>query len=74
MKEGWALITGADARLKGLRESFPGVGAGRDMHEALIFIGNDARGLRVRADGLRPAEELLSLISAVSVPPDSTNR
>jgi protein SCO1/2 len=64
-KRGWTLITGADAPLKRLRESFPGVRAGRDVHEAIIFIGNAARGLWVRADGLRPAEELLSLIDAI---------
>jgi protein SCO1/2 len=68
-KRGWTLLTGADAPLKSLRESFPGVRGGRDVHEAIIFIGNAARGLWVRADGLRPAEELLSLIDAIRAPP-----
>ncbi|HEV7903489.1 MAG TPA: SCO family protein [Pyrinomonadaceae bacterium] len=67
-KQGWTLITDADAPFRTLRESFPGVRAGRDVHEAIVFIGNDARGLWVRADGLRPVEELLSLINALSAP------
>jgi cytochrome oxidase Cu insertion factor (SCO1/SenC/PrrC family) len=65
-KEGWTLITGERAPLESLWKSFPGVRTGRDAHEAIIFIGNDARGLWVRADGLRPADELLSLIDTVS--------
>jgi cytochrome oxidase Cu insertion factor (SCO1/SenC/PrrC family) len=72
-KDGWTLITGEQMPLESLRESFPGVRAGRDAHEAIIFIGNDARGLWVRADGLRPVDELLSLIDAVSAPKEAAS-
>jgi protein SCO1/2 len=65
-KEGWTFVTGEHTPLESLRESFPGVRAGRDAHEAIIFIGNDTRGLWVRADGLRPTDEILSLIDTIS--------
>jgi protein SCO1 len=65
-KEGWSFVTGEESTLENLRERFPGVRAGRDTHEALIFVGDDARGLWVRADGLRPTAEILSLIEAVA--------
>lgn len=65
---GWTFVTGATAPLENLRKRFPGVRAGRDVHEALIFIGNDARGLWVRADSLRPTEEILSLVNSIAAP------
>jgi protein SCO1/2 len=65
-KSGWTFVTGAKASLEGLRKAFPGVRAGGDMHDPVIFIGNDASGLWVRADALRPTKELLALIDAVA--------
>jgi cytochrome oxidase Cu insertion factor (SCO1/SenC/PrrC family) len=67
-KGGWTLITGEHIPLESLRESFPGVRAGSDAHEAIIFIGSDTRSLWVRADALRPTGEILSLINTVSTP------
>lgn len=67
-KDGWRFVTGEKALLERLRKAFPGVRAGRDVHESIIFVGNDARGLWVRADGLRPTREILSLVDAVAAP------
>jgi protein SCO1 len=65
-RDGWIFVTGETAAMERLRKAFPGVRAGRDTHESLIFIGNDARRLWVRADGQRPTREILSLLEAVA--------
>jgi protein SCO1/2 len=70
-RRGWTFVTGEKTSLERLRKAFPGVRAGRDAHESIIFVGNDARGLWVRADGLRPTREILSLLDAVAAPADA---
>lgn len=70
-KAGWTFVTGERAALEGLRKAFPGVRAGRDLHDSIIFVGNDARGLWVRADALRPTVEILALLDAVAAPADA---
>ena len=68
-KAGWTFVTGGKTPLENVRGRFPGVRSGRDVHDSIIFIGNDARGLWVRADAIRPTEEILALLDAVAAPP-----
>ena len=65
---GWTLVTGAEGAMKKLVWDFTGEPLGPQLHTPFILIGNDRTGAWVEAEGLSPAEELVSIIDGISDP------
>ena len=62
---GWTLLTGETAEVNKLLTALKGDVPGRGMHTPAIIIYNDASGTWSRANGLAPAEEVMTLIERI---------
>lgn len=62
VKPGWRLVTGDEAELNKLLPQFIGNKAGGGMHEPVIFVGNDKKGVWTGAAGGVTPQELLRVV------------
>jgi len=69
VKPGWTLVTGEESEMNRLLVKMTGGSAGRNMHSAVTFIGNDRKGAWVGADGVSAPEDLLKIIDEVEKRP-----
>lgn len=63
---GWTLVTGQKGVMTKLIADFTGDSLGTHMHSSVLFIGNDRTGVWMEAEGLAPADEILSVINRVA--------
>jgi protein SCO1/2 len=73
-RQGWTLLTGEQVEVDKLLIALKGDAPGRGMHTPAIIIYNDDTGAWARANGLAPAEEVMTLIDRVSNVPAATER
>jgi protein SCO1/2 len=66
VKPGWTLVTGGEAELNKLLPQFTGNPAGRGMHGAMTFIGNDRNGVWMSTRGVLAPEELFNAAVAMT--------
>lgn len=71
---GWTLVTGAEGPMKQLLWGLIGEHPGRQLHNAVLFIGNDRTGVWEDAAGLSSAEKLVEIIDRVSGPAAAAER
>ena|SRR5690348_5991136 len=62
VKPGWTLVTGDPAEMNKLLVPLIGNKAGTGMHQPVIFIGNDRKGIWTGGAGTFAAEDLLQTI------------
>lgn len=62
VKPGWTLVTGVETDMNKLLPQFIGNKAGAGMHEPVIFVGNDKKGVWTGAAGGVTPQELLKAV------------
>jgi cytochrome oxidase Cu insertion factor (SCO1/SenC/PrrC family) len=71
---GWTLVTGAEGTMKQLLWDLIGEHPGRQLHDAVVLIGNDRTGVWEDAAGLSSTERLVEIINRVAQAPVTSDR
>jgi len=74
VKPGWTLVTGEEAEMNKLLPQFTGSRAGKGMHGAVTFIGDDRKGVWVSTGGVPAPEDLFDAAVAMSQDAAGTTR
>jgi cytochrome oxidase Cu insertion factor (SCO1/SenC/PrrC family) len=68
VKTGWTLVTGTESVMKQLLWDLIGEEPGPQLHNPVVFIGNDRTGVWEDAEGLSSHHKLTEIIERISAP------